>query len=1306
MSLHKSASERGGMEPYRHRVVQPLLPYEKRLISALGCSEEEYRHFSAEVQRRSKKRPEAYAHIPDIRNDPSGGLLTSIIVSLVVGAISTAASYLLAPKPKQPDQPAEIRRRQLGSQSGRTIFSPSFGFDTAQELAAYGNVVPIVFTRREDTYETGGLLISPQLVWSRMKSWGGYQVAEIVAVAGQGNTAKPDLAGIFLGNNALDGIYETYFDFYWNGGFEVLGGGSRLRAYNLRYGDLRIDGNNDNPGISGSDQAFYCPTREGANQPGFCGAFSPTSQTRFGVYSGIPNGTPARPDWKVISLLDSGEDEQRDEAATQMRKYVDGYLAVTHRYGGGIDDGTTTAGMPGTGVNYCRRVGVIEHYPVGGGVNTVTHTVEDSRTQANQTLEKWGNLTREVEVNPGDKIVILLGKGKQEAEPFPIVGDHDFPPADLSDIRSLIQGESTRYDQLLSQGSTWMIGRSTWQVIERPNERYDPERHSANGFRITLKCLEGWSRNQRKIGIVDRAAIEQEKYLPFSDIEESYYPILKYEIGTFQNTRACDVTEIGIKSQVWTRFNGITNFNTLKSPGIMARLNDKDIQVTGGKMTTYAHRMSLFALDVRLSDYDATATDNQGWTNLGPYLFAVVGDSPVDIYSFIRVTHPSHNQFEYRLRPFNSAIPTQQSAGTNTVFVLDGARTPVQDWSFSTYLGDFTLAGRGYFAQPIDYFTHLEMAIVPELITGDDGKVNLVYGGFQPDPSKKNARLVSITANEAGPAYSAGDEIGPNTLSNILSLAAGQDPYFDNLAVGTEKSITWEYSRDAGREVYMKLQLRAVEINYNFTVRNKWWEIVSTSVESINGEWTAGDTFVKFARNKDGTQFAFKYEIVYGSIYQEFDTPQFATRLFQRYSGLAEVSHYGDLISRSCDDSPEHEVIYVNETLSEEDPVDYQGCAMAGLKLKSSDNFTQLDQLRCYLKNGLEVERLLDSDVGASNLLTDLMWYLTTNKDTGVGSIVHSGLIDRDALIVTAKYLRANQLFWDDVIAEPINLRSWLAAQAPSVLCFTSMKNGRMSLEPALPYRSSDGVIDASQPVTISGMFTEGNIIEDSLEINWLELEERKLFQSSILYTRSRVNQFPEQRTLVCRYTDVPNSSELPVEEFDFSHIHSTEHAKKVARYFLALRRYQTHTITFQTLPWGLSLEPGKLIRVASEMSPYRPENNGVINDDGGVISVIPLADGNYPVFFWNRQNAVIQEGTLEIKNGLATELFGTVFSVRGGSNEDSQIYQIEALDVNEDGIVTIKASNYAVDSSGRSLLALDTLGENNNFEFVGGDVD
>jgi len=330
-----------------------------------------------------------------------------------------------------------------------------------------------------------------------------------------------------------------------------------------------------------------------------------------------------------------------------------------------------------------------------------------------------------------------------------------------------------------------------------------------------------------------------------------------------------------------------------------------------------------------------------------------------------------------------------------------------------------------------------------------------------------------------------------------------------------------------------------------------------------------------------------------------------------------------------------------------------------------------------------------------------LLWYLVTDKDTGAGEIINSALVDREALVSTAKYLRANRLFWDGSISEPINLRTWLAATAPSVLCFTSLKNGKLALEPALPYHA-DGVIDTTNPILISAMFTEGNMLEDSLEIDWLELEERKLFQCAIIFNISRPNQFPEQRTLIARYTDVANSTELPIEEFDLPHINSIEHAQRVARYFLAVRRYQTHTITFKTLPWGLNLEPGKFIRVASEMSPYRSDNNGIVDDQGNVTAVNALADGSYSVYYWERSSTSIEEGTLEIRGGKATELFNSVFSVKAGSYESSQIYQIEALDVDQDGIVTIKASNYPVDSSGRSLLAIDALGFGGNVEFIG----
>lgn len=1285
------------MVSYRQSVEQPLLPYEKRLITALGCSEQEYRQFAQEVERRYKERPEDFAYIPDIQNTGT----EIAIISLVVSVLSTAAAFLLMPKPKQPDQ---VERRQLGSRRGKDIYAPSFGFDSIQELAEYGQTVPIAFTRRKgqvnpddqnDDKGTGGLLISPQLVWSRMKSWGGYQIAEIVAIAGQGNMARPELAGIFLGNNALDGIYEDYFDFYWNGGFEVLGSGSRLRAYNLRYGNLAIDGDRDNPGLSGSDQVFYAPTRGMTGQPAFCGAFTPSSQTRFGVFTGVPNGTPYRPNWRIISIVKGQESKTDRQLKNQQKKYVDQYLMDTHPFGGNSKDdhdGSSECGMPGTGTNYARRIGIVEHIR-GGTVTRVNYAVRpDSRT----VHPSWQNLKQEVDCQVGDKIKVLIGKGRQTEKPFSAKSIED---VDLSDIRSAIQAESARYAAMFSRGSTWMVGRTTWKVTHRStDDPYDGSRqdHVDNGILITLECIETFSRLQRKIGLVAEQAITVEDYLPFTqegdDIHEAWYPLLKYEFGTFQNTRSCDVTEIGIKSQVWSKFEGITNFNTVPAPKILRDANKDKIQYSEGKVTSFAHRMSFFALDVRPSNYDESKSANNGWVNIGPYLFAVLGNSPVDVYSFIRVEHPERKQFEYRLRPFNSAIFVEQSNGEGDVFVLDGGRFGAQGWEGSTIYGAFQVRARGYKAEPRNYFTHLEMAAVPELITDDDGGITINYGSTQKDTSTFFLENLSITNNEVGPGYpSTGLQANDRTISNMYALVLGADPYFDNLPNGTRRTIdNWQYTREAGREVFMKVHLISYEQNYDFTPRNKWWRAERVEVTGYNGNRAEGEEIVKHSRNANGVQFAFKYRFLHPSNSTGplgFNTT--ATRLWQKYSGLAEVSHYSDLISRSCDNGTEHEIVYVNETLSEETTPQYDGCAMAGLKLKSSDNFNQLDQLRTYVKNGIEVERLIDGDVASSNLLTDLLWYLVTNKDTGAGNILNEALVDKELLTTTGRYLEANKLYWDDVIAEPINLRSWLSAQAPSVLCFVSLKNGKMSLEPALPY-DSNHKIDASNPVTISAMFTEGNIIEDSLEITWLELEERKMFQAAVIYQQSRVNQFPEQKTLIAYYGS--DNSDLPVEEFTFSHITSDEHAAKVARYFLSLRKNLTHTITFKTLPWGLNLEAGKFIRVASEMSPYRPDNNGIIQDDGTIVSINALDDGDYSVYYWERKTTAVNEGTLRVKDGKATELFDSVFSLKESDNSDSQIYQIEALDVDQDGIVTIKASNYAVDSDGVSQLAIDVL--------------
>jgi hypothetical protein len=1281
------------MVPYRRSTELPLLPFEKRLIHELGVTEEEYRRFADEVRAKPYRRPEEYAHVPDVQNT---GAEIIAVISLVVGLLSTAASYLLAPKPQQP-KTSDIRQKRLGGQTGQENFAPTFGFDSIQQLAQYGQIVPIVFTRQQENvddngvrYISGGVLISPLMVWSRMKSWGTYQISEIVAIAGQGPMQKPSLSSIYLGNSALDSIYDEFFDFYWNGGYEALGAGSRLRMYNLRYGALRID-----DGRSSADNAFYAPGVSGPDQAAFCGAFTPTSQARFGVYAGIPNGTPFRPNWKVISTLKEWQERDNDQfkqARTDTKKYVDPYLAEVHPYGEN-KAGSIGSGMPGTGVNFARRVGIVELNGVG---HDLTEVNESNRPP------RWINLTTERQVNVGDTIKVKFGKNRQEVKPFSAIGDSE--PVEVEDVRTAVESELTRWDSAFAIGATFMIGRTMWQVYDRTQGPYDVKAHKNDGFNVKLRCIEAWSENQRKIGIVAKQAIDVESRLRYSDIEEAFYPILRYEAATIQNTRRTEVTEIGIKSNVWAKFNNLCNFNTIPTPGKLSKdkdpkgFNARNVLLETGYVNKYVHRMSFFALDARPSNTDAVRdlTRNEGWINLGEYLFAVLGSTPKDIYSFIRITHANKSQLEFRFRPVNSAWFAQQSGGTGEVFVLDGGATPYKEWSTDNYMGTFRVGGRGYFARPIDYFTHREMAVKPDQIDPNrDEYIDVTYGSWVPDYSR-----IDVTPNGFENTETGSYDVPFNTISNIMSLFFGEDPYFDNLPAGTRRTRGgWTSENQPGRSIVMEVTVEAFEQSLPTTPRNRWWRIVEVDVQSFTGNWNNGESFFKNARTKNGVQHRFHYLVSIPSKYEESDQPGTTTRLFERYSGIAEVSHYGDLVTRSCDQGPEHEIVYVNESLSESQIPEYTNCAVTGLKLRSSDNFTQLDQLRCFMANGIEVERLLNNDVGPSNLLSDLVWFMLTDKDTGSGELINAGLVDRDGLVTAGRYLEANQLFFDDAVADAVNIRTWLGEIAPTVLCNLSQKNGRFAMEPALPYDSGYR-IDPSRTVEIKGMFTDGNIIEDSLNIEWLDLEQRSMFQAAIIYRWTGLNKLPEQRTIVVRYNEA-GSADLPLEEFNLQHITSDDHALKVARYFLALRKYVTHSITFQTMPWGLSLAPGDLIRVSTEMSPYSPANNGIVKPDGTVISVSALADGNYSVYYWERDQQEVNSGTLQISGGIAQNIRNAVFSVVN-QNVTEEVYQIEAIDLNEDGIVTIKGSNYPVDSSNRSLLARDVLDLDNRFEVIG----
>jgi len=1271
-SAYQRAIEGGRMVPYRKQFDPlPLLPWEKQLIAALECSEDDYRQFVRELHRKAIVRPAGYEHIPDVRNDP----LTVAIISLVVGIASTAASYFLAPKPKSyaADDPDEAKTTRLEDATGAQSYAPTYGFSSQQQLAKYGVRVPIVFTKQElltddlgEAYYSGGVLISPLLVWSRIKSFGNHQVIELQMVAGQAPMERSDVTGIFLGNNTLDAMQDESYQFYYTGGFDD-NSSSRLTGRNLRYGALA------QPAPVGYDEeAFFCPTRLGSGRPGFCHSYTPSSQTVFGVYTAIPNGTPYRLNWEVISVPNlDGKDfaDAQKEAARQYR--IVAQADMDSVLGGEDLVDPYNSGMPGVGRNYGRHVGVVEH-------EGFQVPVADPAFQ--------GVAIRTVE--EGDTIKIVVGYGRQQTTPKwsrdDITGDQDI---NTEDVRSTTDNENVRFDSQFKVGTYFMIGRCMFSVTSRSADIFEPG--ITEHVEVYLECIEAWSQNQNKIGVVGINKVEKETFLIGPDISEAFFPICQVELAEIVNNKSCDVTEIGLKSNVWLRFNNICNFNAIPTPEELIEYNDDKTIITTSYRNTYGARTSFFLLYVRPAHQNPDGSAD--WVFLKK--FCVKGSSPVDQYNFLRIFHAKRERYEFRIRPATSGELVYTADPNEEVWQLDSSSS-YGETTVSTEYGTFTI-GSKYRAIISSSTWQLSEMIDRPSQYGETDVVSLATGAAPGSVSYQG--LVQYGTNTYADNFKE---------SNVWSTKSGLDPFYNNLGEGAVYTFDIVYT-DAGqdisgdREITLKVTLRSYKQTRSTATdgRNLWWRVESVSVVSGFGNWAANDVFRK-RRFYDAAGVEWEAIFRVDSLNQtQILVPTTVGRKFEEFPGIAEVSHYGDLITRSCDEGPEHEIVSVNESLEENIIPQYENLAMAGLKLKSGFNINSVDQLYLYMKNGVNVERLTDGGTGPSNLFTDLAYYLLTNSDIGVGGIISQELIDRTQLAATGAYLRANGLFFDDVIAEGTNVRSYLVSKAPSMLCNLATKNGVFSIEPALPINSNN-IIDGTIKVPIRAIFTDGNIIEDSFALEYLPLEERKMFQATVLYRKERENQFPEERTVTVCYKGDNNK---PFEEFDMSHVTSTSHAIKIAKYFLSLRKHVTHSVSFKTMPDGNALQPGDWIKVATASSPYNPVSNGIVKADGTVVSTEPLTAGTYPVFYWDQVSSTIAEGDLVIDaTGKATSLLGTIFSVKSAvSSNYENVYQIEALDIDQDGIVGIKATEFPVDSQGRSIIAQDVTPLSGQFDVL-----
>jgi hypothetical protein len=654
---------------------QQLLPYEHDLIAQLGCSKEEYLQFKEQIAWLSRERPAEYAHIPDVQNE------TTAIVLFIVGLVLQGASYLLAPKP--PAAQKQIENRSLDSIVGRDRFAPTYGFQSNQELTRYGETIPIVFARqrylqlppnRSDFSYVGGIMISPKLVWSRMYSWGGYQAVELVFAVGQSPISRgpydseaarnEDRAGIYLGQSPLDTLQESDFRWYYYSGGEPVPGGSiyrpttydnnpnttgesRLLGRHNRYGTFWI-------GEAATDDAFRIHASSGSESAGFSHSYSLTNRATFGVYNGLPNGTPYRLNWEDRPL----------PLAHPLSKLAKRHTAKRFQIAGNPK-------MAGVGRNYARQFGIIAF-----------NGQEIAPADRNHGVK--------ADVRVGDKITIIYNEGRVRDELYYDINNPDIVrnrkdgyanpdvnSLDNKQIRDAIQAEHEQQDDLLKVGTKWMIGNCIFQVESRSPANAVYDRLDTDARNVILVCKEVFDGDVGKVGVCHRGFINTDTNLPegpegrIYDIGQSWFPVCKADIASFQNSRSCNVTEIGIKSNVWNKLNGICNFKSVPSVEKLRAYDVQNIALTAGTNQSYIQRASFF--DVYVRPANQSYAFNSGWEKLNDFPIAIVGSAPQDQFNSIRIAH-TFGQYEFRLRPITSGElnHVRNDDGAYTTAVING----------------------------------------------------------------------------------------------------------------------------------------------------------------------------------------------------------------------------------------------------------------------------------------------------------------------------------------------------------------------------------------------------------------------------------------------------------------------------------------------------------------------------------------------------------------------------------------------------------------------------------------------------------
>lgn len=252
----------------------------------------------------------------------------------------------------------------------------------------------------------------------------------------------------------------------------------------------------------------------------------------------------------------------------------------------------------------------------------------------------------------------------------------------------------------------------------------------------------------------------------------------------------------------------------------------------------------------------------------------------------------------------------------------------------------------------------------------------------------------------------------------------------------------------------------------------------------------------------------------------------------------------------------------------------YSGLTTLSFEITLAGSTDWNKQISAFVREGLQVTRIIGGGTGSSDNFVDLAKYLMLQSGR-----LPSDLIDDSSLSIAANFTDANNFLFNGVLAKSENLSDWLQKTSYNFLLRLTNTNGKFGLRPRLPY-NTDYTIKTTA-ITPEFTFTEDHVLGGGFEIDFVSLEDREPVCVVAQWRQQPEADFGLVRTVNVRYQGEAASG--PFVSMDLSGYCVTEnHAIKAATYKLATRKHVTHHLRLKVRErnYNSTLEVGDIVRV------------------------------------------------------------------------------------------------------------------------------